>query len=123
LYAALPGASIRPATSVSVTIFAHGMYKINPHSHITDFLHATKQLSTYILTITLYFNSSVDSIAKRWATKKTGGSTKNGRDSNPKYLGVKKYGGEVVKPGTWIIRQRGKKYPSCISPIPFSIIY
>lgn len=34
-------------------------------------------------------------IFKRWATKKTAGSTKNGRDSNPKYLGVKKFGGEV----------------------------
>ncbi|MQL86827.1 hypothetical protein Taro_019346 [Colocasia esculenta] len=33
---------------------------------------------------------------RRWATKKTAGSTKNGRDSNPKYLGVKKFGGEVV---------------------------
>lgn len=32
---------------------------------------------------------------RRWATKKTAGSTKNGRDSNPKYLGVKKFGGEV----------------------------
>jgi len=37
------------------------------------------------------------------------GSTKNGRDSNPKYLGVKKYGGEKVKTGQIIIRQRGTK--------------
>ncbi len=37
--------------------------------------------------------------------KKTTGI--NGRDSNPKYLGVKCYGGEVVKPGSIIIRQRG----------------
>lgn len=35
-------------------------------------------------------------IFRRWATKKTAGSTKNGRDSNPKYLGVKKFGGEVA---------------------------
>ncbi|OAY77965.1 NADH dehydrogenase (ubiquinone) iron-sulfur protein 8, mitochondrial [Ananas comosus] len=34
-------------------------------------------------------------IFKRWATEKTAGSTKNGRDSNPKYLGVKKFGGEA----------------------------
>ncbi|KAL5230867.1 hypothetical protein ABZP36_029643 [Zizania latifolia] len=34
-------------------------------------------------------------VFKRWATKKCAGSTKNGRDSNPKYLGVKKFGGEV----------------------------
>ena len=32
---------------------------------------------------------------KRWATKKAGGSTQNGRDSKPKNLGVKKYGGQV----------------------------
>lgn len=32
---------------------------------------------------------------RRWATKKSAGSTKNGRDSNPKFLGVKKFGGEV----------------------------
>lgn len=41
------------------------------------------------------------------AHKKSGGSTKNGRDSNPKYLGVKYYGGEFVKAGTVIVRQRG----------------
>jgi len=41
------------------------------------------------------------------AHKKAGGSTRNGRDSNPKYLGVKRYGGEIVVPGNIIIRQRG----------------
>jgi len=41
------------------------------------------------------------------AHKKAGGSTRNGRDSNPKYLGVKCYGGEQVVPGNIIIRQRG----------------
>jgi large subunit ribosomal protein L27 len=44
------------------------------------------------------------------AHKKAGGSTRNGRDSNPKYLGVKKYGGELVLPGNIIIRQRGTQY-------------
>ena len=43
------------------------------------------------------------------AHKKAGGSTRNGRDSNPKYLGVKRFGGEVVKAGNIIIRQRGTK--------------
>lgn len=43
------------------------------------------------------------------AHKKSGGSSRNGRDSNPKYLGVKKYGGEHVVPGNIIIRQRGTK--------------
>jgi large subunit ribosomal protein L27 len=43
------------------------------------------------------------------AHKKGAGSTKNGRDSNAKRLGVKKYGGEYVIPGNIIIRQRGTK--------------
>lgn len=44
------------------------------------------------------------------AHKKAGGSTRNGRDSNPKYLGVKRFGGEFVKAGTIIVRQRGTKF-------------
>jgi len=44
------------------------------------------------------------------AHKKAGGSTRNGRDSNPKYLGVKKYGGEAVLAGNIIVRQRGTRF-------------
>lgn len=44
------------------------------------------------------------------AHKKAGGSTRNGRDSNPKYLGVKRYGGQIVNAGEIIIRQRGTKF-------------
>ena len=44
------------------------------------------------------------------AHKKAGGSTRNGRDSNPKYLGVKRYGGELVSAGSIIVRQRGTKF-------------
>ena len=44
------------------------------------------------------------------AHKKAGGSTRNGRDSESKRLGVKKYGGERVNAGNIIIRQRGTKY-------------
>ncbi|CAN1273804.1 50S ribosomal protein L27 [Linum perenne] len=47
---------------------------------------------------------------RRWATKKTAGSTKNGRDSKPKFLGVKKFGGERVIPGNIIARQRGTRF-------------
>ncbi len=43
------------------------------------------------------------------AHKKGVGSSRNGRDSKPKMRGVKKYGGEVVKPGTIIVRQCGTK--------------
>ncbi|MES2854308.1 MAG: 50S ribosomal protein L27 [Bdellovibrionota bacterium] len=44
------------------------------------------------------------------ASKKAAGSTRNGRDSAGKRLGVKRFGGETVKPGTIIIRQRGTKF-------------
>lgn len=44
------------------------------------------------------------------AHKKAGGSTRNGRDSNPKMLGVKRFAGELVKAGNIIIRQRGTKF-------------
>lgn len=44
------------------------------------------------------------------AHKKGAGSTKNGRDSNSKRLGVKRFGGEYVIPGNIIIRQRGTKF-------------
>ena len=43
------------------------------------------------------------------AHKKGQGSSRNGRDSNPQYLGVKRYGGEVVTGGTIIVRQRGTR--------------
>ena len=44
------------------------------------------------------------------ATKKGGGSSKNGRDSNSQRLGVKRYGGQLVTAGSIIIRQKGSKY-------------
>jgi large subunit ribosomal protein L27 len=44
------------------------------------------------------------------AQKKGGGSTRNGRDSKPKMLGVKKFGGEVISAGAIIVRQRGTKF-------------
>ncbi|TVQ38882.1 MAG: 50S ribosomal protein L27 [Wenzhouxiangella sp.] len=44
------------------------------------------------------------------AHKKAGGSTRNGRDSNPKYLGVKRFGGEQVLAGNILVRQRGTRF-------------
>ena len=44
------------------------------------------------------------------AHKKGVGSTRNGRDSNPQYLGVKRYGGEEVAAGNILVRQRGTKF-------------
>lgn len=46
------------------------------------------------------------------AHKKAGGSSKNGRDSHSKRLGVKRFGGQEVKAGTIIIRQRGTRWHS-----------
>ncbi|MGN6281803.1 50S ribosomal protein L27 [Frateuria sp.] len=44
------------------------------------------------------------------AHKKGVGSSRNGRDSNPKYLGVKVYGGQAIEAGNIIVRQRGTKF-------------
>ena len=44
------------------------------------------------------------------AQKKGGGSTRNGRDSQPKMLGVKVYGGQLINAGGIIVRQRGTKF-------------
>ncbi len=44
------------------------------------------------------------------AHKKGQGSTRNGRDSNPQYLGVKRYAGETVTTGSILVRQRGTKF-------------
>ncbi|XP_068648612.1 uncharacterized protein [Aristolochia californica] len=70
-----------------------------------------------IITNTSVYNGVVTDVPeglslmiRRWATKKTAGSTKNGRDSLPKNLGVKKFGGERVIPGNIIVRQRGTRF-------------
>jgi large subunit ribosomal protein L27 len=44
------------------------------------------------------------------AQKKGGGSTRNGRDSQPKMLGVKAYGGQLISAGSIIVRQRGTRF-------------
>jgi large subunit ribosomal protein L27 len=44
------------------------------------------------------------------AQKKGGGSTRNGRDSKPKMLGVKSFGGELISAGAIIVRQRGTRF-------------
>lgn len=46
----------------------------------------------------------------RWATKKSGGSSRNGRDSAGRRLGVKMFGGQQVIPGNILVRQRGTKF-------------
>jgi large subunit ribosomal protein L27 len=62
--------------------------------------------------VTSLSSSSVWCQQTRLATKKAGGSSRNGRDSPGKRLGLKKFGGEEVFKGNIIIRQRGKLYKS-----------
>ena len=52
----------------------------------------------------------LQSCVRNYATKKSGGSSANGRTSNPKYLGFKKTNNALVKPGDIIVRQRGTQY-------------
>lgn len=47
---------------------------------------------------------------QRFAHKKGGGSSRNGRDSRPQYLGIKRYSGQVVPAGCILVRQRGTKF-------------
>ena len=49
------------------------------------------------------------------AHKKGVGSSRNGRDSNPQNLGVKEYGGERVKPGSILVRQRGSHFKAGVN--------
>ncbi len=49
-------------------------------------------------------------LQRRWATKKVGGSTTNGRDSPGQRLGVKRFGGEFVQVGQIVMRQRGTNF-------------
>jgi large subunit ribosomal protein L27 len=58
----------------------------------------------FALPINLFYESSY------MAHKKGQGSSRNGRDSNPKYRGVKLFGGEVAKTGAIIVRQKGTKF-------------
>eukprot|EP00277_Geminigera_cryophila_P001862 CAMPEP_0179428632 /NCGR_PEP_ID=MMETSP0799-20121207/14244_1 /TAXON_ID=46947 /ORGANISM="Geminigera cryophila, Strain CCMP2564" /LENGTH=195 /DNA_ID=CAMNT_0021204201 /DNA_START=52 /DNA_END=639 /DNA_ORIENTATION=+ len=73
---------------------------------------ATGAVSPFAAAVNACFNveNAMGLLSVRWATKKAGGSSRNGRTSEPKMLGVKKFGGERVIPGNIIIRQRGTKF-------------
>ncbi|KAI8642915.1 ribosomal L27 protein-domain-containing protein [Parasitella parasitica] len=60
--------------------------------------------------IASFLQNTTESTQVRWATKKSGGSSRNGRDSAGRRLGVKKFGGQEVIPGNIIVRQRGTKF-------------
>ncbi|KAL7186078.1 hypothetical protein ACSBR2_027937 [Camellia fascicularis] len=75
-------------------------------------LYRRLNLNELVTNVPIYSTASggLSFTFRRWATKKTAGSTKNGRDSKPKNLGVKKFGGERVIPGNIIVRQRGTRF-------------
>lgn len=66
--------------------------------------------STSVLPSTLFLNVLPGLMQTRTATKRGGGSSRNGRDSAGKRLGVKKYGGERVSAGNILVRQRGTTF-------------
>eukprot|EP00744_Colponema_vietnamica_P004152 GILI01006238.1.p1 GENE.GILI01006238.1~~GILI01006238.1.p1 ORF type:complete len:157 (-),score=39.48 GILI01006238.1:129-599(-) len=57
-----------------------------------------------------FLKACANNVFLREASNTSGGTSKNNRDSNPKYLGVKKYGNEAVWPGCIIVRQRGTPF-------------
>ncbi|KAL7312949.1 54S ribosomal protein L2 mitochondrial [Mucor circinelloides] len=80
----------------------------------TQFSSTTIKASAWSSTarpmMTPLLQNTTESIQVRWATKKSGGSSRNGRDSAGRRLGVKKFGGQEVIPGNIIVRQRGTKF-------------
>ncbi|KAL2469376.1 uncharacterized protein Fot_50952 [Forsythia ovata] len=85
--------------------------------NIGKLLYKSQSSIRDLITSTPVYSSAIDVSGeglsltfRRWATKKTAGSTKNGRDSLPKNLGVKKFGGERVIPGNIIVHQRGRRF-------------
>eukprot|EP00245_Coleochaete_scutata_P006234 TRINITY_DN20482_c0_g1_i1.p1 TRINITY_DN20482_c0_g1~~TRINITY_DN20482_c0_g1_i1.p1 ORF type:complete len:154 (-),score=13.95 TRINITY_DN20482_c0_g1_i1:483-944(-) len=75
---------------------------------------SSRSLQYLLNNVSEFTGSSVEALGSlnfvRWATKKAGGSSNNGRDSQPKNLGVKKYGNQVVVAGNIIVRQRGTRF-------------
>ncbi|XP_071686986.1 uncharacterized protein [Rutidosis leptorrhynchoides] len=68
-----------------------------------------KRISVYS-SATDVTGNGLSMVFRRWSTKKSAGCAKNLHDSKPKYLGLKKFGGERVIPGNIIIRQRGTRF-------------
>ena len=83
----------------SLQLTMHSMLFVSPLKRARESVFALPTVSA---------NPSIGPV--RYATSKGGGSTSNGRDSNPKMLGVKVYGGQWVEPGNIIVRQRGARY-------------
>ncbi|KAI8329365.1 ribosomal L27 protein-domain-containing protein [Choanephora cucurbitarum] len=79
-------------------------------SQISSKLSNNVALSSQSRPMLMPLKNATDLSQVRWATKKSGGSSRNGRDSAGRRLGVKKFGGQQVVPGNIIVRQRGTKF-------------
>ena len=90
--------------------FARASAALHPYSPRVVSCPTVSTTNTSLPEISASLSHPSSTIFVRWATKKQGGSSSNGRDSQPKYLGVKKFGGEYVRGGNIIVRQRGFKF-------------
>ncbi len=72
-------------------------------------LNSQQYANTRPVVCSAFSAAPLPNLQVRWATKMSGGKSKNGRDSNPKYLGLKVTAGEEVGPGNVLVRQRGTK--------------
>lgn len=89
-----------------------GVQRVLTRVMISSFLHITPfilAVSFATLCVGNALKVSLVCCVSR-ATKKSGGTSRNGRESNPKYLGVKLFGGQRAFPGNIIVRQRGTKF-------------
>ena len=104
------GTPLVSGASVKAMVVAHGkhdkvrIFKMRRRKHYQKRQgHRQQFTELQIASIQAYGASTM-------AQKKGGGSTRNGRDSNPKMLGVKAFGGEHITAGAIIVRQRGTKF-------------
>ena len=104
------GTPLVSGATVSVTVVAHGkhdkvsIFKMRRRKHYQKRQGHRQQFTELVGGVISAEGARV------MAQKKGGGSTRNGRDSMPKMLGVKKFGGELISAGAIIVRQRGTKF-------------
>mmetsp|Transcript_9563 Transcript_9563/g.19810 ORF Transcript_9563/g.19810 Transcript_9563/m.19810 type:complete len:142 (+) Transcript_9563:101-526(+) len=89
-----------------------GLIRSHLHEGACAAIRATQVFGTGASATTPGIREGLPSLLQfeRWASKKQGGSTSNGRDSAGRRLGVKKFAGEHVIPGNILVRQRGTKF-------------
>ena len=104
------GTPLVSGATVTVTVLSHGkhdkvrIFKMRRRKHYQKRQGHRQQFTE--LQIGAIAGQGEDSMAQ----KKGGGSTRNGRDSKPKMLGVKAFGGELISAGSIIVRQRGTQF-------------